>query len=103
MKTRSGWFNLRGLFLFVMGFTIGTMLSAAALAGPNTDRAATTARSRVARPHMAQDLPAQKRVVFYVMSSASPIPKPIAYFSAGVPTTTIPMQIIGRGPESGPR
>jgi hypothetical protein len=103
MKTRSGWFHLRGLFLLAVGFTMGIVLSATALGGPNTDRAAMIARSRVARPHMAQDRPAPKKVVFYVMSSASPIPQPIAYFSAGVPTTTIPMEIIGRGPESGPR
>ena len=91
MKTRSGWFHLRGLFLLSVGFTLGTMLCASAIAGPTFDRTST------ARPHMAQDMPAQKKVVFYVMSSASAIPKPIAYFSAGVPTTAIPILIIGRG------
>jgi hypothetical protein len=41
----------------------------------------------------------QKKVVYYVMSSASAIPKPIAYFTeAGVPTTISPLIIIGRGP-----
>jgi hypothetical protein len=95
MKTRSGWFYLRGLFLLSVGFTLGTMLCASAIAGPNTYRASTTAR-----PHAAQDMPAQKKMVFYVMSSASAIPKPVAYFSTGVPTTAIPILIIGRAPES---
>ncbi|MEO7168085.1 MAG: hypothetical protein ABI787_03375 [Spartobacteria bacterium] len=51
---------------------------------------------KTGRPHMAQEMPAQKKVVYYVMSSASAIPKPIAYFTA-VPTTTTPILIIGRG------
>jgi hypothetical protein len=95
MKTRSGWFHLRGLLLLSMGFTLGTILCDSAFAGPDSHRASTTAQ-----PHKAQDMSAQKRIVFYVMSSASAIPKPIAYFSNGIPTTTTPMLIIGRGPDS---
>jgi hypothetical protein len=91
MKTRSGWFHLRGLFLLSVGFTLGTMLCGSAFAGPIIDRTPTTVR-----PHMAQDMPAQKKVVFYVMSSASAIPKPISYIIGGVLTTAVPVQFIGR-------
>ena len=92
MKTRSGWFHLRGLFLLSVGVTLGTMLCASAFAGPTIDRAPTTAR-----PHQAQNMPAQKKVVYYVMSSASAIPTPISYIIGGVITTATPIQIIGRG------
>ena len=92
MKTRSGWFHLRGLFLLSVGITLGAMLCGSAFAGPVIDRTPTAAR-----PHMAQDMPAQKKVVFYVMSSASAIPKPISYCIGGVLTTAAPIEIIGRG------
>jgi hypothetical protein len=92
MKTRSGWFYLRGLFLLSVGFTLGTMLCGSAFAGPIIDRAPTTVR-----PYMAQDMPAQKMVVYYVMSSASAIPMPISYCIGGVLTTPSPIEIIGRG------
>lgn len=44
-----------------------------------------------------QQAPAQKKVVYYVMSSASAIPKPITWIQGGVLTTAIPIEIIGRG------
>ena len=74
MKTRSGWFHLRGLFLLSVAFAFGSMLCASAVAGPMTYRESTTSR-----PHMAQDMPAQKTIKVYVFSSASAIPKPIEY------------------------
>ena len=88
MKTRSGWFHLRGLFLLSVAFAIGC---ASAIAGPMTYRESTTSR-----PHMAQDMPAQKTIKVYVFSSASAIPKPIEYIRGGVLTTPTPIQFIGR-------
>ena len=52
--------------------------------------------STTARPHMAQDMPAQKVFRVYIMTSASAIPKPINYVIGGVVTTAIPIEIIGR-------
>jgi len=92
MKTRSGWFHLRGLFLLSVGVALGSMLSTSAIAGPMTYRESTTGG-----PHMAQDMPAQKTIKIYVLTSASAIPKPITYVIGGVMTTATPVQIIGRG------
>ena len=92
MKTRSGWFHLWRLFLLSGGCALGVMLCASAVAGPVMYRESTTAR-----PHMAQDVPAQKTIKVYIMTSASAIPKPISYVIGGVVTTAVPVQIIGRG------
>jgi hypothetical protein len=92
MKTRSGCFHLRRLFLLSGGCFLGAMLCASAVAGPTIDRSST-----IGRPHTAQDMPAQKKVIYYVMSSASAIPKPITFIIGGVLTTAVPIQIIGRG------
>jgi len=46
---------------------------------------------------MAQDMPAQKTIKIYVLTSASAIPKPITYVIGGVMPTATPVQIIGRG------
>jgi hypothetical protein len=91
MKTRSGWFHLRGLFLLSVGVALGSMLCASANAGPMTYRESTTGR-----PHMAQDMPAQKTIKIYVMTSASAIPKPLSYVIGGLMTTATPILIIGR-------
>jgi len=91
MKTRSGWFHLRGLFLLSVGVALGSMLCASANAGPITYRESTTGR-----PHMAQDMPAQKTVKIYVLTSASAIPKPLSYMIGGLMTTATPIEIIGR-------
>jgi hypothetical protein len=48
------------------------------------------------RPHMAQDMLAQKVIKVYLMTSASAIPKPINYIIGGVVTTSTPIDIIGR-------
>ena len=90
MKTRSRWFHLRGLFLLSVGLTLGCILCTTANAGP------TIYRESASRPHMAQDLPAQKVIKIYVLTSASAIPKPINYVIGGVMTTAVPVQIIGR-------
>ncbi len=92
MKTRSGWFHLRGLFLLTLGVALGSMLCASANAGPVTYRDSTTGRA-----HSATDVPAQKTVKVYILTSASAIPKPITYVIGGVVTTSTPVQIIGRG------
>jgi hypothetical protein len=92
MKTRSGWFHLRGLFLLSVGVALGSVLCASASAGPTTYREVATGR-----PHMAQDMPAQKIIQIYVLTSASAIPKPISYMIGGIMTTAVPVQIIGRG------
>jgi len=67
------------------------MLGASAVAGPMTYR-----ESTASRPHMAQDMPAQKTIKVYVFSSASAIPKPIEYIRGGILTTPTPIQFIGR-------
>lgn len=92
MKTRSGWFHLRGLFLLTLGVALGSILCASANAGPVTYR-----ESTASRPHRAQDMPEQKVVKIYLLTSASAIPKPISYLIGGVVTTATPVQIIGRG------
>ena len=92
MKTRSGWFHLRGLFLLSAGCALGAMMCASAVAGPVVYR-----ESTAARPHMAQDMPTQKSFKVYILTSASAIPRPISYVIGGVVTTATPVQIIGRG------
>lgn len=91
MKTRSGWFHLRGLFLLSAAFAVGSMLSASAVAGPMKYR-----EPSMARPHTAQSMPAPKVIKVYVLTSASAIPKPITYVIGGIMTTSTPVQIIGR-------
>lgn len=46
---------------------------------------------------MAQDVPPQKTVKIYILTSASAIPKPISYVIGGIVTTAVPIEIIGRG------
>ena len=65
-------------------------MCASASAGPNLYREASS------RPHMAQDMSAQKVMKVYLMSSASAIPKPISYIIGGVITTPTPIDIVGR-------
>jgi hypothetical protein len=45
----------------------------------------------------AQQKPAAKKIVYYVLSSASAIPRPVTWYIGGVMTTAVPVQIIGRG------
>ncbi len=92
MKTRSGWFHLRRLLLLSGGCALGAIVCASAVAGPVMYRDSTTAR-----PHMAQDMPAQKAFKVYIMTSSSAIPRPISYVIGGIVTTAVPIQIIGRG------
>lgn len=82
---------MRGLLKLSVGCTLGVLLCASAFAGPTLYRESTT------RPHMAQDMARQKTIKFYIMTSASAIPKPISYVIGGVVTTAVPVQIIGRG------
>ena len=84
MKTRSGWNHLRGLFLLSV---LGAILCTSAYAGPTIYRTAN-------RP--ASDMPTQKTVKIYILSSASPIPKPISWIIGGLITTPTPIQIVGR-------
>jgi hypothetical protein len=91
MKTRSGWFHLRRLFLISGGCILGAVMCASAIAGPVMYREPTTAR-----PHRAQDMPAQKAFKVYIMTSSSAIPRPISYVIGGVVTTPTPIEIIGR-------
>ena len=93
MKTRSRWTHLRGLCLLSAGLACGLMLVASANAGPTIDRE--TPRS--GRPHQATEMPAQKTVKIYILTSSSAIPRPISYIIGGVITTPTPVQIIGRG------
>ena len=91
MKTRSGRFGLRRLFLLTEGCALGFMMCASAVAGPVMYRETTT------RPHMAQDMSTQKTIKVYIMTSASAVPRPISYVIGGVVTTPTPILIIGRG------
>ncbi len=93
MKTRSRWFHLRGLFLLSGAIAFGFMLVASASAGPMVYRETATP----GRPHQAQEMPAQKTVKIYILTSASAIPRPISYLIGGIITTPSPVQIIGRG------
>jgi hypothetical protein len=90
MKTRSGWSHLRRLFLFSGGCALGAFMCTSVIAGPNLYREATS------RPHMAQDMSAQRVIKVYLMTSASAIPKPINYVIGGVITTPTPIEIVGR-------
>jgi hypothetical protein len=92
MKARSRWLHRRGLFLLSVGATLGAMLCSTALAGPSTTREMTSAQAQTA-----QQKPAAKKVVYYVLSSASAIPRPVTWYIGGVMTTATPVQIIGRG------
>lgn len=65
-------------------------MCASVVAGPTLYREATS------RPHMAQDMTAQKVIKVYLLTSASAIPRPISYVIGGVITTPTPIQIIGR-------
>ncbi len=69
------------------------MLVASASAGPMVYRENTTP----GRPHQAQEMPAQKTIKVYILTSASAIPRPISYLIGGIITTPSPVQIIGRG------
>lgn len=91
MKTRSRWRHLRGLFLLSVRVTLGSVLCVSAFAGPSTFH-----DSRLAQQQTAEQQRAQRKVVYLVRSSASPIPKPIAWVT-GIPTTTTPMEVYGRG------
>jgi hypothetical protein len=92
MKTTSRWSHLRRLFLLSGGLTLGTMLCASAFAGSAVSRESTSAQMQAAGQK-----PAQKKVVYYVISSASAIPRPITWIIGGVMTTAVPVDIIGRG------
>lgn len=67
-------------------------MCASAVAGPVIYRESTTSR-----PHMAQDMPTQKKYKIFILSSSSAIPRPISYVIGGVITTPTPILIIGRG------
>jgi hypothetical protein len=92
MKTTSRWFHLRGLFLSSVAFCGGLALCGSAIAGPTMYREATPYQES-----SAQQKPTHKRVVYFVLTSASAIPRPISYVIGGIMTTPTPIQIIGRG------
>jgi hypothetical protein len=92
MKTRSRWFHLRRLFLLSGGCALGAIMCASAVAGPVISRESTTSR-----PHVAQDMPTQKKYEILILTSSSAIPRPISYVIGGVITTPTPILIIGRG------
>ena len=69
------------------------MLCASAFAGPNPDRESTM----TTRPHAAQEMPRERAMKVYILSSASAIPRPISYVIGGVITTPTPILIVGRG------
>jgi len=90
MKARNGWFQLGGLILLA----VGAMLCASAVAGPKVVREPVVAQQRIVKAR-----PVPKRVI-YVQSSASAVPIPIDWVT-GIPTTAVPMTIIGRGEAGG--
>jgi len=88
MKTRS---SLSGLLLMSVGVFLGFALFGSAFAGPMEARDLTSYRQQTVQNRLQK-----KQIVYYVLSSASAIPIPIAWVEGAVPTTTIPMQVIGR-------
>ena len=91
MKARIRCPRLGGLLLMSAGVFLGFALFGSAFAGPTEARDLTSYRQQTVQNKLQQ-----KRIVYYVLSSASAIPIPIAWVEGAVPTTTIPMQVIGR-------
>lgn len=56
-----------------------------------------TRESTNADVRAASQKPTQKNVQYFVLSSASAIPRPISWVVGGVITTAVPIEIIGRG------
>jgi hypothetical protein len=73
------------------GVFLGFALFGSAFAGPTEARDLTSYRQQTVQNNLQQ-----KQIVYYVLSSASAIPIPLAWVAGAVPTTTIPMQVIGR-------
>ena len=91
MKTRSRCPRLSGLLLMSVGVFLGFALFGSAFAGPTEARDLTSYRQQTVQNKLQQ-----KRILYYVLSSASAIPIPLAWVEGAVPTTTIPMNVIGR-------
>ena len=92
MKTTSGWSHLRGLFVLSVAFSCGLALCSSAVAGARMYREAIPYQQAGVKQK-----PSQKKVVYYVLTSASAIPKPVSYVVGGIMTTSTPIQIIGHG------
>jgi hypothetical protein len=73
-----------------VGVILGFALVGSAFAGPTAPKDLTSYRQQTV-----QSQP-QKKIVYYVLSSASAIPVPLKWVDGVYPTTTIPMSIIGR-------
>jgi hypothetical protein len=91
MKARIRCPRLGGLLLMSAGVFLGFALFGSAFAGPTEARDLTSYRQQTVQNRLQK-----KQIVYYVLSSASAIPIPIAWIQGAVPTTTIPMQVIGR-------
>jgi len=74
----------------LLSLCVGTALSFALCAAAFADSDSKT----VVTQRQYQQVQKQKKVVYYVKSSASAIPTPIERLG-GIPTTTIPMLVIG--------
>jgi hypothetical protein len=85
MKARCKLPRLSGALALSIALSMG-----AALAGPTDAKWQAKSDAATAQKKIA----AKKKPVYYVMSSASPIPIPIEWVQ-GIPTTATPMQIIG--------
>jgi len=83
--------RLGGLLLMSAGVFLGFALFGSAFAGPTEARDLTSYRQQTVQNKLQQT-----KIVYYVLSSASAIPIPLAWVEGAVPTTTIPMQVIGR-------
>jgi uncharacterized protein YndB with AHSA1/START domain len=68
------------------GSGLSLVLGATAFAGPDG--------KNVVTPRQYQEVQKPKRIVYYVRSTASAIPLPLEQLG-GIPTTTVPMQVIG--------
>ena len=77
--------------LLFVGLALGAMLPALAFAGPITTRELPSAREQTTAQR-----PVHRKVVFYALSSASAIPKPLSWIYPGYPTTAVPMEVYGR-------
>jgi hypothetical protein len=91
MKARSRYPRLSALLLMSVGVILGFALVGSAFAGPTEPKDLTSYRQQTVQNKLQK-----KKIVYYVLSSVSAIPIPIEWVEGAVPTTAIPMQIIGR-------
>jgi hypothetical protein len=89
MKTPSRQLRLTGWFGRCATALIAVMFCASAVAGPDGSKNVVTA------PTKAQPLRSAPKKQYYMFTSASAIPQPIDRVNAPIPTTAIPITVMG--------